>query len=62
MSIDATTAPFTRRATSSIDSPTATFASAAQTGGLCPTRRLLLRCSAIPSRSYEDSTMPKGLS
>src|SRR5213594_3507403 len=40
-SVAATTAPFTRRATSSIDSPTASFGSAARTGGLCPRCRLL---------------------
>src|SRR2546428_801530 len=42
-------------------SPTARFGSAARTGGLCRRCRLLWRCSAIPSRSYEHSTMPRGL-
>src|SRR2546427_3650216 len=58
--VAATTARFTRRATSSIASPTARFGSAARTGGLCRRCRLLWRCSAIPSRSYEHSTMPRG--
>jgi len=49
-------------ATSSIDSLTASFGSAARTGGLCPRCRLLWRCSAIPSRSSKHSTMLRGLS
>src|SRR5947208_5697499 len=61
-SVAGTTARFTKRATRSIDSRTASFGSAARTGGRCPRSRLLWRCSAIPSRSYEDSTMPRDLS
>ncbi len=57
----ATTAPSTRRAISSIDSPTASFASAARMAGSCPRCRGRRRYPAIPSRSYEHVTRRRDL-
>ena len=61
-SVAGTTARSTRRATGSIDSPTASFASAARTAGFCPRSHLLLKCPAIRSTSCERGTMRRGLS
>jgi hypothetical protein len=57
-----TIARFTRRGISSIDSRTASFASAARTAGFCPRSRLLPRCSAMPCSFCERDTMQRGLS
>ena len=46
-SVAGTTAPFTRRATSSTDSLTASFGSAARTAGFCPRSRIFPKCPAI---------------
>ena len=61
-SVAGTTAPSTRRATSSTDNRTASFDSVAPTAGSCPRSRLLPRCSAMPCRSCERGTMQRGSS
>ena len=61
-SVAGTIARSTRRATSSIDSPTASCGSADRTAGLCPRSRLLLQCPAIPWKSCERGTTRRGLS
>src|SRR5882724_10875451 len=60
-SVAGTTARFTRRVISWIDSLTVSCGSAARTAGFCPRSRLLLKCPAIQLTSCEHGTMRRGL-
>jgi len=59
-SVAGTTAPSTRKATKSIDSPTAHSGSGGRTAGPCPRSRPRPRCPPIRSRAFARSTTRRG--
>src|SRR5204863_415631 len=59
-SVAGTTARSMKRATGLIDSPTASFGSAARTGGFSPRSRFLTRCQTIPCKPSERGTRRRG--